>query len=84
MDLCMLSKNLGVFHARFGYFWPWCRVYYLKMGLNDMTLPSDTVKPKQEWIEPEVRVLDVRETTMAAPNLGADVGGNNYIDCQRS
>lgn len=35
------------------------------------------------WIEPEITQLDV-EATHALPNRGADVGGNTYIDCQRS
>jgi hypothetical protein len=37
----------------------------------------------KEWVEPEIRDLDVRDT-FAFPNLGADVGGNPAPDCQRS
>jgi hypothetical protein len=40
-------------------------------------------KQRIEWVEPEVRDLDVRET-FAFPRRGADVGGNPAIDCQRS
>jgi hypothetical protein len=35
------------------------------------------------WIEPEIAQLDV-EATHAFPQRGADVGGNPFIDCQRS
>lgn len=45
-----------------------------------------TSKPDQsklEWVEPEIRVLNVLET-FALPNRGADVRGNPYVDCQRS
>ena len=35
------------------------------------------------WMEPEILELDVRET-FQFPNLGADIGGNPYPDCQRS
>lgn len=40
-------------------------------------------KQKMDWLEPEVRDLEVQETN-ASPNLGADVGGNPFPDCQRS
>lgn len=48
-----------------------------------MANAADMDKPKQEWVEPEIRKLDVKET-FAFPNLGADVGGNPTPDCQRS
>ncbi len=35
-----------------------------------------------EWIEPEIRQLDVRETAFR-PHLGAD-GETHYADCTRS
>lgn len=35
------------------------------------------------WVEPTVRELDIEETH-ARPGRGADVGGNMFIDCQRS
>ncbi len=35
------------------------------------------------WIEPEIAELEIDETN-AFPNLGADIGGNPAIDCQRS
>ncbi len=38
---------------------------------------------KAEWVEPEIRELDVKET-FALGKLGADVGGNTFPDCQRS
>lgn len=37
----------------------------------------------QLWVEPEIRALSVQET-FAFPNLGADVGGNAFPDCQQS
>lgn len=40
-------------------------------------------KKKMDWIEPEVRDLDVQETN-AFPRRGSDVRGNPYPDCQRS
>lgn len=49
-------------------------------------LKMDATSPKQAklaWIEPEIVELDVVET-QALPNRGADVGGNPYVDCQRS
>ena len=38
---------------------------------------------KADWIEPEIRDLEVQETN-AFPARGADVGGNPFPDCQRS
>ena len=52
------------------------------MGFLDMEATSSK-QGKLAWIEPEVTELDVVET-QALPNRGADVGGNPYIDCQRS
>ncbi len=46
-------------------------------------MASDTNNPKQNWVEPEIRQLDVMQT-FALPNAGADVGGNPYADCQAS
>lgn len=48
-----------------------------------MTGPNKDLAERQPWIEPEIRELDVRETS-AAPNLGTDVGGNPSPDCQHS
>ena len=39
--------------------------------------------PRKPWMEPEIRELDVRETSLS-PGLGNDVGGNPSPDCQRS
>ena len=41
------------------------------------------VYTKTNWVEPEIRQLDIQETN-ALPFLGADVGGNANPDCQRS
>lgn len=38
---------------------------------------------RKPWIEPMVRELDIEETH-ARPGRGADVGGNSFVDCQRS
>lgn len=38
---------------------------------------------RKTWIEPEVAELEIDETR-AFPNVGADVGGNPFPDCQRS
>jgi hypothetical protein len=38
---------------------------------------------RQPWIEPEIRVLDLAETS-ADPGPGADVAGNPSPDCQLS
>ena len=35
------------------------------------------------WEQPEIRELDVRETS-AVTGRGGDVGGNPFVDCQRS
>lgn len=35
------------------------------------------------WVDPEIRILSVQET-FARPGRGADVGGNAFVDCQRS
>jgi hypothetical protein len=43
----------------------------------------DANKSKAEWVEPEIRELDVMET-FAFGKLGADIGGNTFPDCQRS
>jgi hypothetical protein len=48
-----------------------------------MTTKSIPEDHKREWVEPEIRELDVKDT-LAAPRGGADVGGNPYPDCQRS
>lgn len=37
----------------------------------------------EDWVEPEIRILDIAET-YARPGRGADVGGNAFIDCQLS
>jgi hypothetical protein len=38
---------------------------------------------RKDWVEPEIRTLDL-EDTFAFPGRGADVGGNPFVDCQRS
>ena len=38
---------------------------------------------RKTWVEPELRELDVRETS-ALPGAGADTGGNPAIDSQLS
>jgi hypothetical protein len=38
---------------------------------------------RKPWVEPTVRELDIAETH-ALPGRGADVGGNMFVDCQRS
>jgi hypothetical protein len=48
-----------------------------------VTNGSNGLTDRKDWIEPEIRELDVRET-FAFPNVGADVGGNPAPDCQRS
>jgi hypothetical protein len=50
--------------------------------MNDVNATASAGR-RAAWIEPEVRSLEVGETN-AAPNLGADVGGNAFPDCQRS
>jgi hypothetical protein len=44
---------------------------------------KDNNQARRPWIAPDIRELDVRETSQL-PNRGADNGGNPYIDCQRS
>jgi hypothetical protein len=44
---------------------------------------SEHVEVRRPWVEPEIRELDVRETS-AFPGTGADAGGNPTPDCQRS
>ena len=48
-----------------------------------MTAVSNKNVDRKQWIEPEIRELDVRET-FALPRTGADAGGNPFPDCQRS
>jgi hypothetical protein len=48
--------------------------------MTDQNTQSGQRKP---WITPEIRELDVRETSAGA-GVGNDVGGNPYPDCQRS
>lgn len=36
-----------------------------------------------QWVDPEISVLNVRETA-ASPGIGADIGGNAAPDCQLS
>jgi hypothetical protein len=50
-----------------------------KIGRKEWATPEI----RELWVEPEFRELDVRET-FAAPGRGNDVGGNPFIDCQRS
>lgn len=45
--------------------------------------PSHNDSGRKDWVEPEIRELDIRET-FQFPGRGADVGGNPTIDCQRS
>ena len=44
---------------------------------------SEDKRELKAWEEPSIRELDIRET-FAFPGRGADIGGNPYIDCQRS
>jgi hypothetical protein len=55
------------------------------MTVNDKSHLKTWANPeiRQLWVEPEIRELDVRET-FAFPGRGNDVGGNPFIDCQRS
>lgn len=48
-----------------------------------MTQDHAEKQPRQVWVKPEIRELDVRETS-ALPGAGTDVGGNPSPDCQRS
>jgi len=45
--------------------------------------PSQNDSDRKDWIEPDIRELDISET-FAFIGRGADVGGNPTIDCQRS
>ncbi len=38
---------------------------------------------KMDWVEPEIRELEVQETN-ASPGFGNDVGGSPFPDCQNS
>lgn len=48
-----------------------------------MSVESNNGTASKNWVEPEIRELDVTKT-FALPNRGADVLGNPYIDCQKS
>lgn len=48
-----------------------------------MTGQSLQSHQRKAWVEPEIRELDVRETSFS-PGVGNDVGGNPSPDCQRS
>ena len=50
--------------------------------MQDMNGTEATKATRMEWIEPEVRQLDVRETAFR-PHAGAD-GETRYADCNRS
>jgi hypothetical protein len=52
-------------------------------GRISVTDGRKNVSERLNWVEPEIRELDVRET-FNLPRTGADVGGNPYPDCQRS
>jgi hypothetical protein len=43
----------------------------------------DQNNQRKDWVEPEIRILDIEET-YAFPGGGADVGGNPFPDCQAS
>ncbi|HEX4847420.1 MAG TPA: hypothetical protein VFV30_04705 [Novosphingobium sp.] len=47
-----------------------------------MTQPDQNTERKT-WVEPTIRELEIRDT-FAFPGRGADIGGNAFIDCQRS
>jgi hypothetical protein len=49
-----------------------------------MALLTVAAEQKKEWIEPQIRALDVRETAIGAPNRGGDLSVNGYIDCSLS
>ena len=51
--------------------------------MNEVNSIGAGVSRRATWIEPEIRTLDIGETN-AFPNLGADIGGNAFPDCQRS
>ncbi len=48
--------------------------------MTEQTMPPI---PRKPWMEPEIRELDVRETSLS-PGVGNDAGGNPSPDCQRS
>lgn len=48
--------------------------------MDDTNKAADS---RKTWVEPSIRTLDIGETS-AFPNLGADIGGNAFVDCQRS
>lgn len=51
---------------------------------SGMTIDNgDNLAGKKIWVAPEIRELDVRETSNR-PGVGADVPGNPSPDCQRS
>jgi hypothetical protein len=49
---------------------------------NDKMNNDHVIFPLKKWIEPEVRTLDVKETT-AAPKAGGD-GAPLFPDCAHS
>lgn len=54
-----------------------------KREIITVSEPKNNNEARRPWIMPEIRELDVRETS-AFPNRGSDPGGNPYVDCQRS
>jgi len=65
---------------------PWRRVADVRKPIRgDIEMTEQTMPPipRKPWMEPEIRELDVRETSLS-PGLGNDVGGNPSPDCQRS
>lgn len=48
-----------------------------------MTSQIQEPNERQAWVEPNIRELDMSETS-ALSNLGADAAGNPSPDCQRS
>jgi hypothetical protein len=49
-----------------------------------MTLLNVVAEQKKLWIEPEVRVLNVRETALGISGVGGDLSVNGYVDCSLS
>ena len=51
--------------------------------MDDIKPAAPAADSRKTWVEPSIRTLDIGETS-ALSNLGADVGGNAFPDCQRS
>ena len=51
--------------------------------MNQDLNQTSATDQRLNWIEPEVRQLDVRETA-AKPSAGSDGGGGSFPDCTHS